>query len=110
MFLKRLTVDDSDVTIVTDSKYAIDCLTKWCIAWERNGWMTSKGDPVKHAEVIKESLMLVRTLPENFEADEPRVKFRHVRSHRKKPIDRAEAFFWTGNDQADRMAGQILGR
>lgn len=108
----QLTIDDDDVTIVSDSQYAINCLTKWSEAWERKGWVTSKGEPVKHVEVIKESLELVRYLGDDFESDEPRVKFRHVNSHRKQPdpSNVQESFFWRGNDQADRMARRVLGR
>lgn len=107
----QLTADEPDVTIVTDSKYAIDCLTKWCNSWKRNGWVTAKGEPVKHVEVIQQSLAFVHSLGgADFETDEPRVKFRHVKSHRKQPTDGQELFFWLGNDHADRMARRVLGR
>ncbi len=41
-----------NVTIVTDSQYAIDCLSKWCYSWQRNNWISSKGAPVKNADII----------------------------------------------------------
>ena len=108
----QLTADDNDVTIVSDSKYAINCLTKWCNAWERNGWVTAKKEAVKHAQVIQESLEFLRSLGDDFESDAPRVKFQHVNSHRKQPksSDQQETFFWHGNDQADLMARRVLGR
>ncbi|QNP95593.1 YALIA101S08e05644g1_1 [Yarrowia lipolytica] len=44
--------------IYTDSSYAIDCLTKWHIAWERNGWRNRGGEPVANQDVIKRILTL----------------------------------------------------
>jgi ribonuclease HII len=40
------------VVIVTDSKYAIGCFTKWCDRWRSNGWKNSKGESVKNKEII----------------------------------------------------------
>ena len=39
--------------IKTDSKYSIDCITKWSANWERNGWKTSDGNDVKNIDLIK---------------------------------------------------------
>ena len=39
--------------IKTDSKYSIDCITKWSANWERNGWKTSDGNDVKNVDLIK---------------------------------------------------------
>jgi len=102
----QMTAGERDVTVVTDSKYSIDCLTKWYKAWEQNGWVTAKGEPVKHADIIKESLALIQ------HPSEPRVKFLHVNSHRKKPnkSEQQEMMFWHGNDQADQLARRVLGR
>lgn len=104
----QMTADEKDVTVVTDSKYSIDCLTKWHTTWERNGWVTAKGEPVKHAEIIKESLALIHPL----HPSEPRVKFLHINSHRKKPnkSEQQEMILWHGNDQADHLARRVLGR
>ena len=41
-----------DVTIYTDSKYAIDCVTNWYRNWVRNGWMNSKGKPVENKDLV----------------------------------------------------------
>lgn len=40
----------------TDSKYAIDCLTKWKRVWEKNGWLNNKGEPVVNQDIIKKIL------------------------------------------------------
>ncbi len=42
-----------NLTIETDSQYAINCSTTWIHNWKRNGWKNSKKEPVKNAEIIK---------------------------------------------------------
>ncbi|KAJ9141942.1 Ribonuclease H [Pleurostoma richardsiae] len=42
----------SDLRIVSDSKYAISCVTEWYANWERNGWATRDG-PVKNQDLVK---------------------------------------------------------
>ena len=41
------------VTIVTDSSYVKDGLTKWIHGWKRNGWKTAAKKPVKNEELWK---------------------------------------------------------
>ncbi|MEL7416307.1 MAG: ribonuclease HI [Pseudomonadota bacterium] len=41
----------STVTIITDSTYVKDGLTKWIHSWKRNGWRTASKKPVKNAEL-----------------------------------------------------------
>jgi len=41
----------SDVTIVTDSRYLLDGMTKWLPGWQRNGWRTASKQPVKNADL-----------------------------------------------------------
>ncbi|KAK7688812.1 hypothetical protein QCA50_008352 [Cerrena zonata] len=36
----------------TDSKYTIKCFTEWIRSWRAQGWMNSKGQPVKNRDVI----------------------------------------------------------
>ncbi len=40
----------SDVTIVTPSKYLLDGATKWLVGWQRSGWRTRAGEPVRNRE------------------------------------------------------------
>ncbi len=59
----RLALVDSGtrpLLIIADSRYAIDCLTRFSHAWERNGWVTSAGKPVANQELIKEIRSLMR--------------------------------------------------
>lgn len=41
----------SRITIVTDSSYVMDGLTKWIHGWKRNGWKTAAQKPVKNMEL-----------------------------------------------------------
>ena len=37
-----------EATIVTDSRYVIDGLTRWIHNWRRRGWTTTTNTPVKN--------------------------------------------------------------
>ena len=41
----------SRVTVYTRSKYAFDGATRWLPRWERRGWRTREGRPVKNREI-----------------------------------------------------------
>jgi ribonuclease HI len=41
----------SAVTLVTDSKYLLEGMTKWLHGWKRNGWRNAAKDPVKNADL-----------------------------------------------------------
>ena len=41
----------STLTIVTDSSYVKDGLTKWIHGWKRNGWKTAAKKPVKNEDL-----------------------------------------------------------
>ncbi|KAJ6021512.1 hypothetical protein N7540_007016 [Penicillium herquei] len=43
---------DLDVTIHTDSKYAIGCMTDWIYKWSANGWVNSCGYEVANRDLI----------------------------------------------------------
>lgn len=60
------------VNIRSDSMYTINTLTKWCARWKWNNWQGSRGQMVKHAELIKECLDLMKGRE---------VKFLKVKSH-----------------------------
>lgn len=44
------------VTLVTDSNYVKDGITKWIFGWKRNGWKTADKKPVKNTELWQELL------------------------------------------------------
>ena len=41
----------SKITIVTDSSYVKDGITKWIFAWKKNGWKTAAKKSVKNEEL-----------------------------------------------------------
>ena len=87
-----------DVTIYTDSKYSIDCVTNWYRNWVKNGWVNSKGKPVENKDIV----MDVREQIEERDALRKGTYFVWVKGHANDE----------GNIQADRLAvdGARLGR
>jgi ribonuclease HI len=43
----------STLTVVTDSVYVRDGVTKWIHGWKRNGWLTGARKPVKNEDLWK---------------------------------------------------------
>ena len=41
----------SKVTIYSTSKYVLEGATRWLATWERQGWRTKDGQPVKNKEI-----------------------------------------------------------
>ncbi|KAF7512940.1 hypothetical protein GJ744_012043 [Endocarpon pusillum] len=87
-----------DVTIFTDSRYAIDCVTNWYKNWKRNGWVTANKKAVENRDLIQEVRM---------------------RIEEREGLGRGTYFVWVkghngdrGNMEADRLAveGARLGR
>ncbi len=49
--LETLTRAPLTVRLYTDSVYVRSGITKWVLAWERNGWRTSAKQPVKNVDL-----------------------------------------------------------
>ncbi len=75
------------ITILSDSKYSIDCVTKWAYGWKKKGW-TKKGGEIKNLDLIKDAHSLYDTLKDL-------ISVKYVKGH--SGIE--------GNELADRMAG-----
>lgn len=43
----------SAITVVTDSSYVKDGITKWIFGWKKNGWKNASKKPVKNADLWK---------------------------------------------------------
>jgi ribonuclease HI len=43
----------STLTLITDSNYVKDGLTKWIFGWKKNGWKTAAKKPVKNEDLWK---------------------------------------------------------
>jgi ribonuclease HI len=46
-------------TIYTDSEFWINVITKWSLAWEKNGWV-KKGGEIKNLDIVREVCPLYR--------------------------------------------------
>ena len=75
------------VQVLSDSKYSIDCITKWAKGWQAKGWTRGKGEEIKNLEVIKQSFALYQSLKSH-------LIINHVKGHAN--IE--------GNELSDRMA------
>ena len=52
--IKWASATNEDVIIYTDSAYARNAILNWVHTWNRNGWITSKRQPVLNRELIEE--------------------------------------------------------
>jgi len=75
----------TEVEVISDSQYALSCMTDFRAKWEHAGFMTFNGMEVKHVELIKEG---------HRASDLVKATFRHVRGHTGDP----------GNELADVMS------
>jgi len=73
------------VVVLCDSKYAIDCISKWAYGWKSNGWKKKSGE-IKNLDMIKEIHALYNRIKDSFTLS-------HVRGH----------VGIEGNELADRM-------
>lgn len=95
----------ASMEIWTDSKYTLDCVTKWVYNWRDNGWTTSNGAPVKYQHYIE----YIRDQLDDLQG---RCWIKHIselnlKSHgQPKPTDLVARFVWEGNRRADKLARQ----
>lgn len=62
----------TEIEIISDSMYAINCMSDFRTRWERNGFLTFNGHPISHLELVKRG---------HREADRLRARFTHVKGH-----------------------------
>lgn len=53
-------IQEEEIDLYTDSKYAIGCLTQWYEKWQKNGWKNSKGEDVSNKDLIQQILPLLK--------------------------------------------------
>lgn len=78
------------LTVNTDSRYSIDCITVYASKWQSNNWKTAKGTDVESANIIRYILKVL----EERAVGGVRTEFMHVKGHS------GDA----GNDAADKLA------
>lgn len=86
LIIASQTFSENIISIYSDSKYAIDCISTWAYSWKRNGW-SKKGGEIKNLELIIEAHNLYEKL-------KTKIELIHVKGHA--GIE--------GNELADRMA------
>ena len=79
----------SDITIITDSNYVKDGITKWIANWKNKGWKTSNKKPVKNKDLWKK----LDDLRNNHN-----IKWEWVRGHTGN----------LGNEKADQLANEAI--
>lgn len=82
-----LVAKNMQVQILSDSKYSIDCITKWAKGWKNKGWTRGKGEEIKNLAIIQECFSLYEKIKAN-------LTITHVKGHAN--IE--------GNELSDRMA------
>jgi ribonuclease HI len=80
--------------IFSDSKYALDCATRYLKSWKQNGFKTSSGGEVKNLDLIIDIDTVLQTLNK----DEIKVELEWVKGHAGN----------TGNVRADKLATEAL--
>ncbi|MDP4982134.1 ribonuclease H family protein [Pseudoalteromonas tunicata] len=75
------------VEVLSDSRYSIDCITKWAEGWQKKGWTRGKGEEIKNLALIKECFNSYKSLKHA-------IAISYVKGHAN--IE--------GNELADRMA------
>lgn len=79
--------DGSTVTVVSDSKYLIDGMSRWLEGWRMRGWLTSSKKPVLNLDLwLRLDEAAQRLVP----------KWQWVRGHAGNPL----------NERADALANQ----
>jgi uracil-DNA glycosylase len=87
-----------EIEIISDSKYLIDCITKWIPNWLRDD---------KTAE--KKNTDLLIPLYTDIKKMDNEITFKHINSHRRAPPEESpEYFYWYGNDIADKLCAKLL--
>ncbi len=81
---------DTEILIVSDSKYLIGCCTQWMAGWKKNGWKR-KGDPLKNLDLLQKLDELIAGRS---------IEFRWVAGHSGH----------VGNEHVDRLGNEAMDR
>lgn len=68
---------DLNITIYSDSKYAINCATVWIKNWKQNGWRTAKRKPVENIQLVQDIDLIISSLRKK----DVVIQFKHVYGH-----------------------------
>lgn len=54
LFRATAAYPDQELKILCDSKYAINCVSKWMAGWKKKGWKKADGKPVLNQDILLE--------------------------------------------------------
>lgn len=99
------TFKNKKVYICSDSMYSINCVSKWYVSWLKNNWKTSKGEPVKNLDIIKDIIKYKEQIDSKL-----KYEFKHVMSHTVEPSKENVVKYkmWYGNKMVDDMINVYL--
>jgi ribonuclease HI len=86
LIAERACADGQTAEILCDSSYAINCVSKWAVGWEKKGWRKAGGE-IKNLAIIQAAYAIYTRI-------ESQVQLIHVSAH----------IGTEGNELADRMA------
>jgi ribonuclease HI len=66
-------LDNAEATIVTDSEFWLNVLTKWAPGWEAKGWRKSSRGEIQNLDLVKRLFAVYQ--------QSPRVKLTWTRAH-----------------------------
>jgi ribonuclease HI len=92
LMAKEAVLRDESVIIHCDSKYSIDCVTKWAFSWKAKDW-TKKGGDIKNLDIIKSAHEIFLEIAD-------KISVQHIKAHA--GIE--------GNELADRMSVVAIDR
>lgn len=94
---------ETNITIYSDSDYAIKCITVWGPTWKAQGWRRKAGGggkPLEHLGVICPLVDFV-------EANKERIRFEHIAAHQL--AAQSKIYPYSGNALVDRLARASAG-
>lgn len=81
-------LQDSQISLYSDSSYALDGIQGWVFGWQRNNWQTKDGNPVKNKEIWQKIVELQKAIGAK------KIEWNHVPGHANIP----------GNERCDKIA------
>jgi len=91
--IEAATKDPKMVTVISDSKYCIDGITKWSNKWVKNGFVNSEGNDIANKTLWKEVIALVNDIRSRCD-----LRFNWVKGH-------SNNIF---NEECDRLAKTVI--
>lgn len=86
LMAEKFIAQGASVAVLSDSKYAINCIATWAPGWEKKGWRKADGE-IKNLAIIQVAYALYSRIKDDMQLD-------HVSAH----------VGTEGNELADRMA------